>query len=459
MGEEKRPEGSAGHKIVEGANFAVYTLVVIAIVALANWFVERNDKTWDLTPNKVYSLSPQTLKLLKGLNRDVTLYVFDRKEALRESRDVLNNDAAASHRVTVRYVDLDREPGLAKNCAVRNYGAVVVAAGDRHYESQGATEEGISNALIRVLKGEKTVYFVQGHSERDLSSTERAGYDRIKKQLENENYQVKTLVLLQKMEIPVDCSLLIVAGPQHDYLPQEVDAIRKYVAGAGRLMLMLDPGVELPNLSKLLADWNVTAQNDLVIDQNPVAQLFGTSPAMPLIIKYGSSPIVEPLARTATLFPFTRSFVVGKDYKAGVTDESLCETSGESFGVADFNPKMQSVAFRAGKDFKGPLTVAVSGNVTGSEPDKKGEGRFIALGTSALASNVYLGFQGNRDLFMNMINWLAAEEDLISIRPKPPESQHLNMTARQMNQIFYLGLIGLPLVIVVTGTMVWWRRR
>ena len=81
MGEEKRPEGSAGHKIVEGANFAVYTLVVIAIVALANWFVERNDKTWDLTPNKVYSLSPQTLKLLKGLNRDVTLYVFDRKEA------------------------------------------------------------------------------------------------------------------------------------------------------------------------------------------------------------------------------------------------------------------------------------------------------------------------------------------------------------------------------------------
>ena len=103
--------------------------------------------------------------------------------------------------------------------------------------------------------------------------------------------------------------------------------------------------------------------------------------------------------------------------------------------------------------------MAVSGNVTGSEPDKKGEGRFIALGTSALASNVYLGFQGNRDLFMNMINWLAAEEDLISIRPKPPESQHLNMTARQMNQIFYLGLIGLPLVIVVTGTMVWWRRR
>src|SRR5207253_2668234 len=123
------------------------------------------------------------------------------------------------------------------------------------------------------------------------------------------------------------------------------------------------------------------------------------------------------------------------------------------------NPELQSVAFRAGKDFKGPLPVAVSGNVTGSEPDKKGEGRFIALGTSLLAANVYLGFQGNRDLFMNMINWLSAEEDLISIRPKPPDSQRLNLTAQQMDRIFYLSLIGLPLLIVAAGTIVWWQRR
>src|SRR5207244_3543333 len=123
---------------------------------------------------------------------------------MREGHDLLDNYASASHRLTVKYVDADREPGLAKQFAVRSYGTIVVAAGDRHIEAQGATEEGHSNALIHLLKGQKTIYFVQGQSERDVESTDRAGYDRIKKQLENENYQVKTLLLMQKMEIPID---------------------------------------------------------------------------------------------------------------------------------------------------------------------------------------------------------------------------------------------------------------
>src|SRR6266568_7424101 len=110
---------------------------------------------------------------------------------------------------------------------------------------------------------------------------------------------------------------------------------------------------------------------------------------------------------------------------------------------------MQTVSYHAGKDIKGPLTVAVSGNLTGSGGEKKADGRFIALGTSLLAANAYLGFQGNRDLFMNMVNWLSAEEDLISIRPQPPESQHLNMTAAQMREVFWLGVVGVPLLIVM----------
>jgi ABC-type uncharacterized transport system involved in gliding motility auxiliary subunit len=224
-------------------------------------------------------------------------------------------------------------------------------------------------------------------------------------------------------------------------------------------MFMLDPGVDLPELSKLLADWNVTVRNDLVIDENPVGRLFGTEPTVPLILlKNGSSPIVKPIVGQASLFPFARSFAVGKDYKAGVTTDSLCETSDASFGVADFNPKMRQVTYRAGKDFKGPLAVAVSGTLSG-EPEKKAEGRFIALGTSFLPANNFLGFQANRDLFMNMVNWLSADVDLISVRPKPPESQHLMMNAAQMNRLLWLGVIGLPLLIVVAGTMVWWERR
>jgi ABC-type uncharacterized transport system involved in gliding motility auxiliary subunit len=443
---------------MEGANVAVYTLVVIAILGLANWFVNRHDRSWDLTPNKKYSLAPQTLKLLKDLNQDVTIYVFDRERSFGQRRDLLNMFTAASHRLNVRYVDVDRQPSLAKEYGVRTYGTIVVAAGDRHFEAQSDTEEAIGNALIRLFKGQRTACFLTGHGERDLESSERIGYSRVKQEFEHESYQTKTVTLLQKMEIPPDCSMVIVAGPKHDYLTQEVDTIRKYVSGGGRAMFMLDPVVDLPELSKLLADWNVTVRNDLVIDENPYAQIFGTEPTMPLILKYGSSPIVQPIAHEASLFPFSRSFSVGKEYKAGVTTDSFCETSDASFGVADFNPKMHQVSFRAGKDFKGPLAVAVSGTLSG-EGEKKAEGRFIALGTSMLPANAFLGFQANRDLFMNMVNWLSADVDLISVRPKPPESQHLMMNAAQMSKLLWLGVIGLPLLIVVAGTLVWWERR
>jgi ABC-type uncharacterized transport system involved in gliding motility auxiliary subunit len=450
--------GRRGERILEAVNLAVYTAVAVAIVVLANWFVDRHNRRWDLTPNQSYSLSPQTTKVLKELKNDLTIYVFDRESGFRERRDLLDNYSALTPRVTVRYVDPDRQPSLAGQFGIRNYGTVVVAGGDKHFEAQSSTEEGLTNAIVRLLKGQKTVYFIQGHGERDVDSSDRAGYGRVKKQLESENRQVKTLVLLQKMEVPADCSLLVIAGPRNDFLAQEVETIKKYLTGGGRALFLLDPGVELTNLAKLLADWNVTLRNDLVIDENPVAQLVGASPSMPLILKYGSSPIVQPLARTATLFPLTRSFEVGKEYKAGVSAESLCETSPDSFGVADFDPKVREVRYRAGKDTKGPLSVAVAGTIAG-EGEKKTEGRFVAVGTSMLAVNNYLPFEGNRDLFMNMVNWLSAEEDLISIRPKPPESQRLNMTAQQMWRVLYLGVFGLPILIIALGTSVWWRRR
>jgi ABC-type uncharacterized transport system involved in gliding motility auxiliary subunit len=225
-------------------------------------------------------------------------------------------------------------------------------------------------------------------------------------------------------------------------------------------MFLIDPGKYLPNLGMLLADWSITPANDLVIDLNPVAQIFGTEPTMPLIVKYGTSPITAPLAREASLFPITRSFTVGKDSKPGISIDSLCETSAESYGIADFDPKTKSitVGFREGKDIRGPLTVAASGTISGGG-DKKAEGRFVVLGTSYIAANGYLGFQGNRDLVMNMVSWLGSEEDMISVRPKPPESQHLDLNASQMNKILFVGVLGVPLFIVALGASVWWRRR
>ncbi|MEJ2007484.1 MAG: Gldg family protein [Acidobacteriota bacterium] len=462
MAQDDRPKGRRGQRILQGANLVVYTLIGIAIVVLVNWFVNQHNKRWDLTPNHEFSLSPQSKKILRTLNQDVMIYAFDRKDAFSRRRDLLGLYADASRRVTVQYVDPNRQPALAKQYGVQNYGTIEVVAGKRHFQAQSTNEEGVTNALIRVLMGEKTVYFMQGHGERNVDSANRDGFQNFKSELNSESYKVKTLMLLQKNEIPADCEILVIAGPKHDYLPAEIATIKKYIQDGGRVLFMLDAGVKLPHLDKLLTGWGVRVRNDLVVDLNPAARLFGTTPVMPLIIKYGSNPIVEPIQsqNVATLFPISRSLEISKDAKGGASPEMLCETSGKSFGVENFNPNMRQVSFQPGKDVKGPLTVAVADTIRKpGVKDGKGEGRLVVTGTSLLAANAYLGFQANKDLVMNMINWLSAEGNLISIRPKTQASQSLTISQGQMDRLSYLGFIGLPLAIILVGAGVWWRRR
>ncbi|HET7101891.1 MAG TPA: GldG family protein [Terriglobia bacterium] len=458
MAEKERQKGGGSHRILQGANLVLYTLIGIAIIVLVNWFVSNHDKRWDLTPNKEFSLSPQSKKILKGLKQNVTIYAFDRKDAFSGRRDLLGEYESASRHVAVQYVDPDRQPALAKQYGIQSYGTIEVVSGTRHFQAQTTNEEGVTNALIRVLMGEKTVYFMDGHGERSVNDTARDGFENLKKELNNESYDVKTLMLMQKNEIPPECQVLVIAGPKHDYLPAEVATISKYIEGGGRVLFMLDAGVKLPNLNKMLAGWGITVRDDLVVDLNPVARLFGTTPDMPLIIKYGTHPIVGPMERTATLFPLSRSLEINKGPKDGASPEMLCETSGDSFGVEGFNPSVRKVSYRPGKDIKGPLTVAAADTISG-QGGKKGEGRLVVTGTSLLGANAYLGFQGNKDLVMNMVNWLSAEESLISIRPKSQEHQTLDMNQRQMFLLRYLGIFGLPLFIVLVGAGVWWRRR
>ncbi len=456
MPEKEARRVVARRKILHGANFTVYTLVVVAIVVVCNWFVNRNDHHVDLTPNKAFSLSAQSRKLVKGLDQPVTIYVFSNESGFQDQRDLMNLYSSASHYITVKYVDPNRDPGLARTFGVQSYGTVYVALGSRHIQASDTSEQGITNALIRLLKGQKLIYFVQGHGEHDLDGTGRDGYSQFKQALQNEDSQVETVVLMQKLQIPSDCSILVIAGPKTDYLPQEVSVIGKYLQNGGRVLAFLDPGVALPNLSKLFSDYGVTVSDDLVIDENPVSQIFGTSPSMPLILSYGDNPIVQPLARRATLFPLSRSFDVSTDNKPGVTLDQLCKTSSASFGVAHFNPNMHEVSYRAGVDTKGPLVVAVAGTLTQNGPGK--EGRFVAAGTSLLAANAYLDFQSNRDLVLNMVEWLTSNEGLISIRPKAAQFQHLNLTASQMGGLLARVMI-IPVVIILMGIVIWWSRR
>jgi ABC-type uncharacterized transport system involved in gliding motility auxiliary subunit len=248
-----------------------------------------------------------------------------------------------------------------------------------------------------------------------------------------------------------------VAGPKYEYQQPAVDAIQAYVANGGRALLMLDPPLKMgkeetqdnPGLDKMLDSWGVTMNKDLALDTSGVGQIFGLSEVVPLVTTYESHPIVRDLKEVATAFPLARTL----DVKSGGGAEKLLSTSDNSYATT--NLSSAEIRIDPKKDKKGPLTLAAAGSVkTGGK-----EGRFVAVGSSNWVANNILRFNGNRDLFLNMMNWLSSDEDLISIRPKEPEDRRLMLSRRQMSMIFSSSVIGLPLIVIAAGMMVWWKRR
>jgi ABC-type uncharacterized transport system involved in gliding motility auxiliary subunit len=253
-----------------------------------------------------------------------------------------------------------------------------------------------------------------------------------------------------------------VAGPKYDYTQPAVDAIKTYVQNGGRALFLIDPPLKLgrednsgsPALASLIQTWGVTLNKDLALDTSGIGQIFGLGPEVPLVTNYESQPIVRDLKEVATAFPLTRTLEVKSPDKG--TTEKLFSTSANSYATTKINSA--EIRIDPKTDKKGPLTLAAAGTYSGSG-DKTKEGRFVVVGSSNWVDNNILRFNGNRDLFLNMMNWLSSDEDLISIRPKEPEDRRLNISGRQMSVLFYSSMIFLPLIVVVSGFAVWWRRR
>jgi len=441
---------------------ATYILVIIAIIATANVLANRYDKSYDTTSNKRYSLSDQTVKIVKGLKQDATITYFDQVSHFQSAKDQLDLYANLSHKIHVEYVDPDKNPQLAREAGIKNYGTAIVRVGANKQEAKGLNEEGITGAFIRDLKNTtRTVCFLTGSGEHQIDDSSRNGYSRFKDLLGKDEYAAKSINLLQKAEIPSDCTVLVVAGPSGDYQQPEVDAIKKFVEDGGRALFLLDPPLKMGRseiadndaLAGLLQGWGVTVDKDLILDLNPIGQLYGLGPQVALVDSYGSHSIVSEMKGTATGFPLSRSIDVKSGSKTSV--EKLFGSSESSLATNKLDsPKINP---NDPKNKKGPMSIAAAGTYNTGKEDS--QGRFVVIGSSAWAANSFINFKGNSDLALNAMNWLSSDEDLISIRPKEPEDRRITMTRAQMNWVRTTSQFLLPLLVVFAGVSVWWRRR
>lgn len=440
----------------------LYIAIILAVLVLANWLANRHNKSFDATSNKRFSLSDQTEKVVRGLDREVTVTYFDETTRFPTAKDLLDRYDNLSTRLKVVYVDPYKKPQLARAAGVKTTGTIFVEAGIKREEARSLTEEEITGALIRAIKdGERTVCFVSGSGEHDVEDSDGRGYSQVRELLEKNNYKVDVISLLEKPEVPTECTILVVAGPRYEYTQPAVDAIRGYVQNGGRAAFLLDPPLQLGRdsvsenqpLAKLLESWGVVLNKDIVLDTSGVGQLFGLGPEVPLVTSYDSHAIVREMKGTATAFALARSLETKSADK--VTAETLFSTTSNSFATT--NLAGSAIRLDPARDKKGPFPIGAAGSY---ETGKANEpGRFVVVGSSDWIANYTLRFQGNRDLFLNMMNWLSSDEDLISIRPKEPEDRKLTLTRAQMNVIRTTSQFALPLLVILAGVVVWWRRR
>ena len=454
-----------------GAIATTGVLVALAIVVAVNYLSARQNKRWDLTANQQNSLSEQTVKVLQGLTAPVKFVVFDRQTDQERFRNRLNEYTYQSRQVSVEYIDPDTRPVVAKEYEIQQYGTVVVEYMGRRERVTSDTEQDLTNGLIKALSNEeRKVYFLQGHGEKEPNDTERDGYSALSEMLRRDNYMVERLVLAQQKDVPADATVVVIGGPTSDLLPAELDALRRYLAKAGKLMVLIDPPVgtqpvSLPNLDALVKEWGMTLGNNVVVDVSGATN----DPSIAVAATYPTHAITEQFG-TLTVYPLARTVDAVAGGVNGRTAQPIVETSRGSWAESNLASLASGVQMEEeGGDKPGPLPVGAAVSAPAAEAPAgtqgtsgdapKPETRVVVFGDSDFASNAYAGVPGNPNLFANAVNWLAQQEGLIAIRPTEAADRRVTMTPRWQTITLLTSVFVLPGLVFAAGIYTWWRRR
>jgi len=459
------------------SNTALAFIAFVGTLVLVAFIGQRHPVRLDLTESKRYSISDQSQKIVQSLEDDILIKAFYQEaDPNRDrTRDLLETYRYHSKKVDYQFIDPDREPSLAKHYQIRNYGTLVLEGFSKTQSITTADEESITNAILKLAQEQqKVVYFLTGHGEREINNFDKDGYSTAKSDIEKENFQVKTLNLLVDPRVPEDAALVVAANPQKPLLATELDALRQYLDRNGSIMFLLEPFAD-GGLLDFLKTYGIIIQSDIVVDT--MSRVFGASDLVPVVTEYGFHKITDGF-NIACFLPTTRSVFPAEESPEAVDLTELASTSDYSWADTDFRfGQSEPPKFEQGKDKQGPITVAVVAAITpnsqdkdnesNQKPDSKssdsehspGQAQLAVFGDSDFASNSYFSLQGNSDFFLNAINFLAQEENLIGIERPQPKSAPLTLSRFQGKLLFWIGLLLMPMVVLVSGLGVFSMRR
>ena len=452
------------HYSLQLKNIAYSLLLLLAAIALYQ-LIALYPAHWDATQNASNSLSPSSVDTLKQLHGvvNITMYANKKDAELGDIEQMVRDFIALYQRykpdITLTFVDPVKEPEAMRKAEIRANREMVVEYGGRSEHLTLLNEQSLTSALLRLAhtKNQKLMY-VDGHGERKLDGIANHDLGEFGKKLKQNGFQLSSLNLALAQDVPGNSSVLVITQPQIDLLPGEVDKLLRYVDGGGNLLWLLD-AEPLHGLEQLAAKLGILLTPGTVID--PDAQKMNAPSNWTLGASYPPHPITLNF-NLITAFPYARA--LGREDSSGFADSegrkniawqrsTLVEAA--SNGWVSRNPIPKNPHFDKNRDIPGPFSLAIALQRTVDEREQ----RIVVVGSGAFLANAYSGNGGNLDLGINMVNWLAREENLITTQPRATLDSAITLSKTQLSVISYSFIIGLPLLLAIIGGVLWWRRR
>jgi len=442
------------NKFKQLASATTTAFLLFCILGLFNYLGFKHPKQWDFSFAHNHSLTEQSKNIIQDFSEPIIFKIFTRKKNLATFFIKIDQYRFANNLVEKEFIDIDLHPELVKKYNVIKDDTILISYKGRNVFVEELSELGITNALIRVKKDSRPkIYYSIGHQELDFNRQDAGGLSRLKEMIESSNFELVPIELTLQKNIPEDANLLMIIGPQSDFMAAEEKVVDAYITRGGSLFVALDPGTNgdrLPSLRRLLRKWKIDIKNNFVIDRVKFVQ--GSQTKIPMVNKWPSRHQIVKGFKKPVFFPLVSSVVYTGEPGSF---SSLAKTSAYPASWAENSIQefiSGNIIFQKEQDIKGPITLF------GAWKSPVNSTRIIAAGNSSFITNTYEKFGGNHHLVLNSVSWLVNEEKLISFNTPIIKNTPVFLAPGQISLIFFFTVILIPLLLISTSILFYRRR-
>ncbi|MFA6013605.1 MAG: Gldg family protein [Gallionellaceae bacterium] len=435
---------------------SIFTLLLLIAAVLVYQLFARFPLQTDVTHAHLNSLDPGSIAALKRLDGEVkiTVYATEQDAKQGELQRLIRDFIAIYQRyktdITLIFIDPLKQPEAMRQANIQSNGEMVVEYAGRSAHLTALNEQTLSSALLGLAHSkQELLMYLSGHGERKLEGHANHDLGEFAKKLKEIGFKISILDLAIAPNVPTNARVLVLTHPQVALLPGEVDKILRHLSNGGNLLWLID-AEPLRGLEVLAEKLDLILTPGIIVD--PAAQDLNAPFNWALSAGYPPHPVTMNFD-LMTVFPFARA--LSTEESSLWQRQALVEVAPRGWVTRNVTRNNTLPKFDKTHDIPGPHIAAIAlQRVVNNQ-----EQRIVVVGGAAFLSNAYSGNAGNIDLGMNMVKWLSEQEALVAIQPRNNKDGTVTFSTRALTVISYGLVVALPLLLLLVGGIVWWRRR